>query len=167
MQNLVCRSEYRRPRLCGSIGMAHVIVPQCRWECTSRLCLRAERRLDWTPGEQCGTHTAPQDSRGHCLGRYAPVTASETLQHWRKSPCRFLSVGASPSMTSGEAVASPCSYCRRAGRTRRSVSRSVPRAIPSNTFYWIALFSPRDPWNARVRTFNQTLEAYLCLPPTK
>lgn len=29
-----------------------------------------------------------------------------------------------------------------------------------DTFYWIALFSPRDQWHARVRAFNTTLVAY-------
>ena len=30
----------------------------------------------------------------------------------------------------------------------------------ADTFYWIALLSPRDQWHARVRAFNETLEAY-------
>jgi predicted nucleic acid-binding protein len=29
-----------------------------------------------------------------------------------------------------------------------------------DTFYWIALFSPRDQWHARIRAFNATLAAY-------
>jgi hypothetical protein len=34
------------------------------------------------------------------------------------------------------------------------------RRFCADTFYWIALFSPRDEWQARVRAFNETLEAY-------
>src|SRR5213594_3221647 len=29
-----------------------------------------------------------------------------------------------------------------------------------DAFYWIALFSPRDQWHARVRAFNAALVAY-------
>ena len=29
-----------------------------------------------------------------------------------------------------------------------------------DTFYWIALFSPRDEWHSRVRAFAATLQAY-------
>lgn len=29
-----------------------------------------------------------------------------------------------------------------------------------DTFYWVARFSPRDQWYARVKAFSETLEAY-------